>query len=145
MTCVSSRVSSVPLGVIKWVCELIHTHTIPWGRLKWPYAITRLTAHFMCGLMSDIWWFASLEKVWSYLALNTLSETRCQNNTNQTHTHSNNCFVYIFRRSWTKWLYWEARHSVKRIAKYTAAPFSNVKHNANEVWMFWITQALLQK
>ena len=31
------------------------------------------------------------------------------------------------------------------IAKYTAAPFSNVEHNANEVWMFWITQALLQK
>ena len=31
----------------------IYTHTNPWGRLKWPYAITRLTSHFMCGLMSD--------------------------------------------------------------------------------------------
>ena len=30
------------------------THSNPWGRLKWPYAITRLTAHFMCGLMSDL-------------------------------------------------------------------------------------------
>ena len=24
----------------------------PWGRLKWSYAVTRLTAHFMCGLVS---------------------------------------------------------------------------------------------
>ena len=32
----------------------IHTHTNPWRRLKWLYAITRLTAHFMCGLMSDL-------------------------------------------------------------------------------------------
>ena len=38
-------------GVIKWVCLSIHTHTNPWGRLKWPYAITRLTVHFTCGLM----------------------------------------------------------------------------------------------
>ena len=30
------------------------TRTNPWGRLKWPSAITRLTAHFMCGLMSDM-------------------------------------------------------------------------------------------
>ena len=30
----------------------MHTHTNPWGRLKWLYAIIRLTAHFMCGLMS---------------------------------------------------------------------------------------------
>ena len=42
-------------GVIKWVCEPIHTHTNPWGRWKWHiYANTRLTAHFMCGLMSDL-------------------------------------------------------------------------------------------
>ena len=29
-------------------------HTNPWGRLKWPYWTTRLTAHFMCGLMSHL-------------------------------------------------------------------------------------------
>ena len=48
-----------PSGVIKWVYWPICTHTNPRGRLRWPYAITRLTAHFVCGL---IWWFASLEK-----------------------------------------------------------------------------------
>ena len=44
-----------------------------------------------------------------------------------------------------KWLYWEARHSVTRIDKYTSAPFSNVERSANEVWMFWTTQVHLQK
>ena len=39
----------VPSGVIQWVGV-----TNPWGKLKWPCAITRLTAHFMCGLMSDL-------------------------------------------------------------------------------------------
>ena len=36
------------------VSMLIYTHTNPWGRLKWAYAIIRQTAHFMCGLMSDL-------------------------------------------------------------------------------------------
>ena len=31
----------------------------------------------LCLAWCLIWWFASLEKVWSYLALNTLSEARC--------------------------------------------------------------------
>ena len=31
----------------------IHTRTNHWGRL-WPPAITRLTAHFTCGLVSDL-------------------------------------------------------------------------------------------
>ena len=30
------------------------TNTNPRGKLKWPYAITRLTAHFVCGLMYDL-------------------------------------------------------------------------------------------
>ena len=34
--------------------SLIYTHTNPWGKLKWPHAITRLAAHYMCGLMSDL-------------------------------------------------------------------------------------------
>ena len=32
----------------------MHTHTNPWGRIQWLNAITMLTAHFMCGLMSDL-------------------------------------------------------------------------------------------
>ena len=54
------------------VSMLTHTCTHPhkpWGRLKWPYAITRLTAHFMCSL---IWWFESLEKyghIWHRMSL----------------------------------------------------------------------------
>ena len=43
-----------PLGTIEWVCYPVHIHTNHWGRLKWPYAIARMTAHFMCGLMSDL-------------------------------------------------------------------------------------------
>ena len=43
-----------PSGVIKWVFSPIHIHTNIWGRLKLPYAITRLTTHFVCGLMSDL-------------------------------------------------------------------------------------------
>ena len=34
---------------------LSHTHPYkPWGRLKWPHAITRLTSHFTCDLLSDL-------------------------------------------------------------------------------------------
>ena len=36
------------------VCYPIHTHTKPWGRLKWPYAITRLTVHCTWNLVSDL-------------------------------------------------------------------------------------------
>ena len=49
-----SSFSLIPSRVIKWVCYPIYTHTNPWGKLKWPYAITRLAAHFICGLMSDL-------------------------------------------------------------------------------------------
>ena len=53
--CISpSSFSLIPSRVIKWVCYPIYTHTNPWGKLKWPYAITRLAAHFICGLMSDL-------------------------------------------------------------------------------------------
>ena len=41
-------------GVIKWICQPIHAHTNPRGRLKWLYAITRMTVRFMCGRMSDL-------------------------------------------------------------------------------------------
>ena len=46
------------------------THTYPckhprktWERLKWPSAVTRLTSHFICGL---IWWFVSWKKMIIY-------------------------------------------------------------------------------
>ena len=77
----------------------------------------------LCVAWCLIWWFASSEHVSSYMTPNVLSETRCHKTT-QTHTHSNDCFVYIFRRGWTKWLYWQAR---TRIAKWTAAPFNNME------------------
>ena len=38
--------------------------------------ITRLTAHFMCGLMFDLLIFKFM-KVWSYKTPNVLTETRC--------------------------------------------------------------------
>ena len=57
--------------------------------LKWPHAIARLTAHFMCGAWSMIWWFASLGKVVIHML-----GTECPyldqvslNNTNQPTNH----------------------------------------------------------
>ena len=73
-----------PSMVIKWVCLLIHTHTNPWGRLKLSYAITRLTAHFMCGLMSGL-------VICKFGKIMVMHDTECLywdqvslNNTNQT-------------------------------------------------------------
>ena len=69
-------------GVIKLVCKPAHTHTNPRGRLKWPSAITRLTAHCTCGLMSDLV-ICRHKKVWLYVTPNILIKTRCKlNNTN---------------------------------------------------------------
>ena len=48
-----SSITVKPLGLMKGVCLPIHTHTNPRGRLKWPSAVTRLTPHFMCALVSD--------------------------------------------------------------------------------------------
>ena len=48
---ISSETS--PSGAMMYVNPYI-THTNPWGRLKWSYGIIRLTAYFMCGLMSDL-------------------------------------------------------------------------------------------
>ena len=45
-----------PQALVFWgdkVNMLTHIHTL-WGNLKWPYAITRLISHFMCGLMFDL-------------------------------------------------------------------------------------------
>ena len=58
------------------------------------YAVTRLTV--MCGPMSDLV-FASLEKAWSYMTPNVLTETGCHETTqikpNQTFTQR---FVFVF-------------------------------------------------
>ena len=39
-----------PLRVTKFVCEAIHTHTNPWGRLKWPYNQTTDRLLYVMGL-----------------------------------------------------------------------------------------------
>ena len=79
-----------------------------------------------------------LEKCFvSYLALNTLFETRCHITTQTKPILILIIALYTFsEEAEHKWLYWEARHSVTRIDKYTSAPFSNVECSANEVWMF---------
>ena len=41
-----------PVSMLRYTYSQPHAN--PWGRFKWPYAITRLTAHFTCGLMSDL-------------------------------------------------------------------------------------------
>ena len=72
-------------GVITWVCWPIHAHTNPTGRLKWLYAITRLTGHFMCGLVSDL----GICKFWKSMVIH---DAECPywdqvslNNTNQSY------------------------------------------------------------
>ena len=49
------------------VSMLIHTypHKLLW-KVKWPSAITRLTAHFACGLMSDLVTCKHRKSAWSY-------------------------------------------------------------------------------
>ena len=72
---------------IQWF-RYVHSETIrdgnPWERLKWPNSITRLTAHFICGLMSDM----VICKFWKSMVMH---DTECPywdqvslNNTNQT-------------------------------------------------------------
>ena len=75
-----------------------------------------------------IWWFATFEKVCS-IHVHTwhrMDYLVSQNNTNSTHTHCNDCFVYIFRRGSTKWLYWLARNGISRIA--------NGQQHASAIW-----------
>ena len=40
-----------PLRVTKGVCEAIHTHANPWGRLKWPYNQTTDRPLYVIGLL----------------------------------------------------------------------------------------------
>ena len=69
------------------VSMLTHTYPRkPLGILKGLYAITTLAAHFMCGLMSDLV-ICKFRKVWPYMILNVLTETRCHWTT-QTHNPS---------------------------------------------------------
>ena len=111
-------------------------------RLNWPYQITRLTAHFYVWWLAwcRIWWFATFEKVCSYMTPNGLCGIIEQHKLNP-HTHPNDCSVHIFRRGSTKWLYWQAKNGISMIAKWTAVHFSNLECNAYQVWRFWTTQA----
>ena len=72
-----------PSGVISEYVNP-YTHTNPRGRLKWPYANTRLTAHIICGLMSDL-------VICNFRKSMVIHDTECPywnqvslNNTNQT-------------------------------------------------------------
>ena len=59
------------------VKPFIPTQTL--RKMTWPYTIIRLTAHFLCVLMSDlvIWKHRKEYNVWSYMTLNVLIEIRC--------------------------------------------------------------------
>ena len=46
--CITFRLVQYPQG---WENEFVNL-CIPWGRIKWPQVVTRLTAHSMCGLVS---------------------------------------------------------------------------------------------
>ena len=57
------------------VCIQLSVMMVPWGRLKWSHAITRLTAHFMYGLTSDQ--ICKFRKNMVIHDTNVLTETRC--------------------------------------------------------------------
>ena len=55
MTIISAYKVEGGISFFSCMCSVcLSLITNPRGRLKWPYAVTRLTAHFMCGLMSDL-------------------------------------------------------------------------------------------
>ena len=77
----SSVVQSICMPLGDKVSMLTHTYPHK-ARRKIEVTIckiTRLTAHFMCGLMSDLLICTCLYlKVWSYMTPNVLTETRCR-------------------------------------------------------------------
>ena len=67
-------------AVVPDVCVLfVHLKGDPWGdkvsMLTHTYT-TRLTAHFMCGLRSDLV-ICKFRKIWSHMTVNVLTETKC--------------------------------------------------------------------
>ena len=61
------------------VCMLTHTYPHkPLSKIKWLYIIARMTAHFKCGLMSNLVICKHRKKVLQYITLNVLTETRCE-------------------------------------------------------------------
>ena len=54
LSCFSLVLINSSWEVIKWVSQPTHTHRSTWRRLKWPSTITRLTAHFIYGLVYDL-------------------------------------------------------------------------------------------
>ena len=55
------------------------------GRLKWVSAITRLTAHLHCGLISAYVISKQRKQAWSYMTLNAPTGTRCHHFIPQIH------------------------------------------------------------
>ena len=61
----------------RWYCEYVNPYIIypqkPLRKCKWPSTFTEMTAHFMCGLTSDL--LICKHRVRSYVTLNVLTET----------------------------------------------------------------------
>ena len=76
----------VPQG---WSSEHVNPYIptqTPRGRIKWPYATTMQTAHFMHDLISDLVICMFRKKAWLYMTPDILTETQVSlNNTNPTH------------------------------------------------------------
>ena len=76
------------------------THTCPHkGRLKWTPAITRLTAHFSCGLIYALviykFWI-----VWSHMTLNVRTDTRCHQTAQKSNSVIGKIHIYICDIIW---------------------------------------------
>ena len=64
------------LSLVIMIILIIHTHTKPPERLKWPPAITRQTAHFICSLISSQV-ICKQRKCYDHASPNVLTESRC--------------------------------------------------------------------
>ena len=77
-----------------------HTHTHNTQTLRWLYEITRLY-HILLVAWCLFWWFASKERVWSYMTLYVLTETRCDKTTQTLFVGANRgpSLIYLFCHS----------------------------------------------
>ena len=99
---------ALPSRVIKWVCYPMYTHTNPWGKIKWPYAITKLTAHFMYGLIFDLMFYNFRKNV-------VIRDTECPywNQVSWSNTKPNQTKLYIATVTHLHWsLMWSRVHYV---------------------------------
>ena len=91
-------------------------HTTHMRKIRWSYAITRLTVHMTCGLMSDLEIFAisCRKRTWSYMTPNYIP----QNSDLNSHDTEVHCMMLTYKNIQIK-----NPHSYKAISIPLYTPF----------------------